>query len=196
MTRERLLEHLRAIGTEPGVLTAFSAVDRTAFVPMPHRDSAWLDVALPLSDGSTISQPSMVAAVLEELRLAPGMRVLEIGSGSGYLAALMSEMGAEVTGIEIDATLAASSRELLGDGVTILHGDAAAVDFEDDYDRVVVSASVSEPPEWALSLLKKDGFLLAPIGVGVQELMRCDANGDCRGTGKLCRFVPFVTSRA
>lgn len=196
MTREQLLDSLRRSGVGDAILSAFSTVDRERFVPESHRDQAWQDVALPLAHGSTISQPSMVATMLEELRLQPSARVLEIGSGSGYLLALMEAMGADVVGVEIDAGLAESSRAKLPESVAVVSGEASAASLTGPFDRIVISAALAEPPAWALSLLAPDGFLLAPLGVGTQELVRCYADGKREHTGKLCRFVPFVTSKS
>ena len=191
MNRDELLQSLRDAGTSPDVLAAMTAVSRERFVPAELASQAWNDSALRLADGSTISQPAMVAVVLEELRLEAGLRVLEIGSGSGYLLALINAMGAEAIGIEIDRGLAAASQLALGSDATVLIGDAAAVYRRPPYDRIVFSAAVKATPDWPIRDLTAEGFLLAPVGDDVQELVRIYADGRRERTGRLCRFVPF-----
>ncbi|MDQ2986501.1 MAG: protein-L-isoaspartate O-methyltransferase [Armatimonadota bacterium] len=191
MNRDELLQSLRDAGTSQDVLAAMTAVSRERFVPAEMASQAWNDSALRLADGSTISQPAMVAVVLEELRLEAGLRVLEIGSGSGYLLALLNAMGAEAIGIEIDRHLAASSLRALGRDAMVLVGDAATVDRRPPYDRIVFSAALKAIPDWPLCDLTPEGFLLAPVGDDVQELVRAHADGRRERTGRLCRFVPF-----
>jgi protein-L-isoaspartate(D-aspartate) O-methyltransferase len=191
MNREQLLESLRRSGTPADVLRAMETVSREKFVPASSASRAWEDSALFLAHGSTISQPAMVAVVLQEMQLASGLRVLEIGSGSGYLVALLAAMGVDAVGIEIDESLAASSREVLGDTATVIAGDAARVEREGPYDRIVFSAALTDVPQWAVAELTAGGFVLAPVGDGVQELERVYADGTSVRTGKLCRFVPF-----
>lgn len=191
MNREQLLDSLRRSGTPPEVLLAMGAVPRERFVPASSASRAWDDSALHLSHGSTISQPSMVAVVLQELQVTPGLRALEVGSGSGYLLALLAAMGVEATGIEIDSSLAASSALALGDSARVIVGDASTVDRGGPYDRIVFSAALVDVPEWATADLSPAGFVLAPVGTGVQELIRASADGTQARTGRLCRFVPF-----
>jgi protein-L-isoaspartate(D-aspartate) O-methyltransferase len=189
--RQALLSSLQRTGTPADIVAAFAAVPRERFVPAESADRAWDDCALPLGLGSTISQPAMIAIVLEELRLTPGARVLEIGSGCGYLLALLSAMGCEATGIEIDSALAERSKILLGQSATVISGDAASAEFGGRFDRVVFSASLDHVPNWALDLLTPEGFVLAPIGRFTQELERVYRDGTRERTGRLCRFVPF-----
>jgi protein-L-isoaspartate(D-aspartate) O-methyltransferase len=189
--RQALLSSLQRTGTPAEIVAAFAAVPRERFVPTESADQAWDDCALPLRFGSTISQPSMIAIVLEELRLTPGARVLEIGSGCGYLLALLSAMGCDATGIEIDSVLADRSRQLLGQSAKVIAGDAASAELGGPFDRVVFSASLDHVPNWALDLLTPEGFVLAPIGKYTQELERVYRDGRRERTGRLCRFVPF-----
>jgi protein-L-isoaspartate(D-aspartate) O-methyltransferase len=189
--RQALLSSLQQAGTPAEIVAAFAAVPRERFVPAESADQAWDDCALPLGFGSTISQPAMIAIVLEELRIMPGARVLEIGSGCGYLLALLSAMGCDATGIEIDSALAERSKQLLGKSATVIAGDAASADFADRFDRVVFSAALNQVPNWALDLLTPEGFVLAPIGKYTQELERVYRDGQRERTGRLCRFVPF-----
>lgn len=194
MSREHLLKSLEVAGTPPEILAAFAAVPRERFVPPGFSAQAYVDSALPLSCGSTISQPAMVAIVLRELRIEPGLRVLEVGSGSGYFLALLHALGCEATGVEIDARLAKESQRALGDSAVVLAGDAASAKLQGPFDRVVFSASLERVPGWVLGLLAPDGFVLAPIGTVTQELERVYSDGRRERTGRLCRFVPFQES--
>ena len=191
MDRQALLSSLQRTGTPAEIVAAFAAVPREQFVPAKSEDQAWDDCALPLALGSTISQPAMIAIVLEELRLKPGARVLEIGSGCGYLLALLSAMGCDATGIEIDSALAERSKQLLGKSAAVIAGDAASADLGGPFDRIVFSAALDAVPQWALDLLTPEGFVLAPIGRFTQELERVYRDGTRERTGRLCRFVPF-----
>src|SRR5450756_1160975 len=112
------------------VLAAMAAVPREAFVPEQERGSAYDDRPLPIGAGQTISQPYIVARMTELLCVAPGERVLEIGTGSGYQAAVLAELGCRVTSIERDADLASSARDRLvvlgyGDRVEVRVGDGS-----------------------------------------------------------------------
>ena len=215
MSREDLLRSLQRSGASPEVVAAFAAVPRERFVPAALSERAWDDCALPLATGSTISQPAMVAIVLEELGLQPGLRVLEVGSGSGYLLALLAALGCEAVGVEIDPALAKQSiaalKTLRSDTqgsvdseapgpvsgapkATVVYGDATAVDLGGPYDRVVFSASLDQVPGWVMQLLTPEGFALAPMGRFTQELERFFSDGRRERTGRLCRFVPFQES--
>lgn len=178
---------------------AFLAVRREEFVPESLLDYAYYDGALELAEGSTISQPSMIAIMLKELRVQQGMRVLEVGSGSGYLLALLSDLGCEAVGIEINPRLAAESQRTLdreGCEARVIQGDASTAVVGGDFDRVVFSAAIAEVPSWAVRFLKPGGFVLAPIGGrNEQELVRATAEKTER-TGRYCRFVPFILEQA
>lgn len=179
----------------PEIERAFLAVPREEFVTEEYRTAAYVDSALPLINGATISQPSMVAVMLDELRLSPGMSVLEAGSGCGYFLALLAEMGAKPIGVEIIEELAAKSKETLvrlGYQIEVIAGDAAQVRFVQPFGRVVFSAAVSAIPQWSRDLLGPGGFVLAPVGAhGEQELLRSYSDRQ-EWTGRRCRFVPFV----
>lgn len=154
---------------DPAVLAAMQAVPRDAFVPDEERDHAYADNALPLGHGQTISQPYMVARTLELARLLPGERVLEVGLGSGYQAAVMARLGARVIGIELVPELAHRAqrtlRELGFSDVEVHTGDGS-IGFADGapYDAIVVAAGAPSVPPQLVDQLKTGGRLVIPVG--------------------------------
>lgn len=193
--REELLRRVALVAPGNGALVeAFRKVPREEFVPPEWRESAWADQALPLAEGSTISQPSMIAIMLDTLDASPGMRVLEVGSGSGYVLALLEEMGVQAVGVEILPHVANRSLltlRRLGYQADVLQGNAAEMEWPDKFDRVLFSAAVEEVPPWAIEALREGGFVLAPVGDrGSQELIRAYRDRTER-TRQYCRFVPF-----
>ncbi|HET6645087.1 MAG TPA: protein-L-isoaspartate O-methyltransferase [Fimbriimonadales bacterium] len=196
MDRPMLLANLRDEGFSEAVVSAFAAVPREEFVPAGYLAQAYEDMALPIGGGATISQPSMLAVMLDELRLSTGTSVLEIGSGCGYFLALMEAMGGECVGVEIQPRLARESMETLarlGLRAKVIEGNAEILGelLPSQRDRVVFSAAILQIPQWAIGLLAPGGFVLAPVGRIGQELFRADALGSFR-TGRRCRFVPFI----
>lgn len=200
MTSEKEETLRRVALVAPGneaLLEAFRKVPREEFVLPEWKNEAWVDQALPLAEGSTISQPSMIAIMLDTLDLRPGLRVLEVGSGSGYVLALLEELGAEAVGVEILPHVANRAKETLqrlGYRADVRIGNAAEMDWaEEKFDRVLFSAALREIPDWSLSLLQEDGFVLAPVGDRYsQELIRAYRDRTER-TRQYCRFVPFVS---
>lgn len=200
MTSEKEETLRRVALVAPGneaLLEAFRKVPREEFVLPEWKNEAWVDQALPLAEGSTISQPSMIAIMLDTLDLRPGLRVLEVGSGSGYVLALLEELGAEAVGVEILPQVANRAKETLqrlGYRADVRIGNAAEMDWAGEkFDRVLFSAALREIPGWSLSLLQEDGFVLAPVGDRYsQELIRAYRDRTER-TRQYCRFVPFVS---
>jgi protein-L-isoaspartate(D-aspartate) O-methyltransferase len=154
---------------DPAVLAAMRRVLRHEFVPEPTRARAYEDNALPIGFGQTISQPYIVAAMTEAARVAPGKRVLEIGTGSGYQCAVLAELGADVYSIEIVEPLAQRTHALLARlGYTKLHlrigdgyrgwPDAAP------FDAIVVTAAPREVPKPLIDQLAVGGRLVIPVG--------------------------------
>ncbi len=154
------------------VLEALAATDRALFLPEEIRNLAYLDDALPIGGGQTCSQPSMVAFMLDELEMATGQKVLEIGAGSGYAAAVASRLcGSEgrIFAVEIRGELAELARRNLGDGypnLTVLTGDGSAgLPAEAPFDRIFLSAGVAGTgfdERILLDQLAGDGILLFP----------------------------------
>lgn len=200
----RLREELAAAhpDLDPAILTAFEEVPRHAFVPVELAHRAYEDVALPIGLGQTISQPSMIALMLRELECAPRHRVLEIGSGSGYVLSLLSTLGCEVFGVERHAALAARARETLrAIGVTdvVVHeGDGTqGCPAHAPYDRILISAAAPAIPEPLLAELAEGGRLVMPVG-GAESQILVTCERDDKGTlhyraGTGCFFVPLVS---
>lgn len=147
--RERLTRSTPA--TPPSILDAFERVPREAFLPAELAPRAYDDRALPIGLGQTLSQPSMIALMLIALDISPRHRVLEVGSGSGYVLALLSQLGCEVFGVERLAELAGRSRETLRaigiSDVMVHEGDGShGLPEHAPYDRILVSAAAGRSP--------------------------------------------------
>jgi protein-L-isoaspartate(D-aspartate) O-methyltransferase len=168
--RHKMVERIRARGvTDAAVLAALGSVPRHLFVPPTERVRAYEDRPLPIGDGQTISQPYMVALMTSLLELRPGERVLEIGTGSGYQAAILSRVAAEVYTMEIRQPLAERARRTLADlGYRNIHvrtgdgfqgwPDAAP------FDGIIVTAAPPSVPDPLLRQLKTGGRLVIPVG--------------------------------
>lgn len=170
--RRRMLERdLAGRGIDdPAVLDAMGRVPRHEFVPAAQRFAAYDDTPLRIGGGQTISQPYIVALMTQRLRVAPGMKVLEVGTGSGYQAAVLVAMGAEVYTVErnedlSDAAEAAVDRAGFGDRVTLRVDDGTlGWPEEAPFDRVVVTAAGPRIPETLVRQLADGGILVMPVG--------------------------------
>src|SRR5580704_2459928 len=151
------------------VLEAMAAVPRHEFVPLKFRNEAYADKPLPIGEGQTISQPYMVAAMTEALELTGAERVLEIGTGSGYQAAVLSLLARQVITVESHTSLALSAQERLTDlGYTNVHvhngdGSAGFVDAA-PYDAILVTAGAPEIPRVFASQLREGARVVIPVG--------------------------------
>ena len=185
---------------DPGVLRAFRLVPRHEFVPSSQQHMAYEDTPLPIGRDQTISQPYMVAIMTEALRLRGGERVLEVGTGSGYQAAILAEMGCEVHTVERDPELAdeAEGRLLrLGyRGVKVHRGDGTlGLPDQAPFQGVVVTAGGPRVPASLQEQLGAGGVLVIPVGDrGSQDLLRVTRTRDGFREENLggCRFVPLV----
>ena len=187
--------------SDQAVLRAMEEVPRENFVEPADRGSAYHDSALGIACGQTISQPFVVAYMTEQLQLQKRHRVLEIGTGSGYQAAILSRLCSHVLTVERYRTLADSARarlQKLGyDNVEILLGDGYDIPpGAGTFDRVIVTAAMERIPEALLERLEPGGILIAPVGPhhGTQTLVRVtrtDAGFDRRELVDV-RFVPAL----
>lgn len=186
--------------TDARVLEAMRHTPRHQFVPESERARAYGDHPAPIGYGQTISQPYMVALMTEMLELAPPDRVLEIGTGSAYQAAILSLLAAEVVSVERNEALAARARALLeglGCGnVTVITGDGTlGYPARAPYDAILVTAGGPVLPEALTEQLAVGGRLVCPVGPrDVQELMtvRRTSEGLTEEKGIRCVFVPLV----
>ena len=184
----------------PAVLDAMTRVPRERFVPEPLEERAYEDCALPIAHGQTISQPYIVALMTELAAVRPGMRVLEVGTGSGYQAAVLATMGADVYTVELEPELSAQAQAALsglglhvharvGDGYA---GWPEAAPFE----AILVTAAPRSVPSQLTSQLAVGGRMVVPVGDRDQHLfvIRRTAWGEERESVAAVRFVPMRSS--
>jgi protein-L-isoaspartate(D-aspartate) O-methyltransferase len=193
---------LRARGiADERVLEAMRRVPRHEFASERYRDQAYEDHPLPIGEGQTISQPYIVAIMLEALRLTPSDRVLEVGTGSGYVTALLAEIAVEVISIERHAALADAARELLARlgyrNVRVIAGDGSRGFPEAaPYDAITVAAAAAQVPKALVEQLAEGGRMIIPVGYDdAQQLQLIEKRGGQIGTSlrELCRFVPLIS---
>jgi len=200
--RERMVrETIEARGIrDPRVLRAMRAVPRHLFVPPGHRDRAYADSPVPIGEGQTVSQPYIVALMTELAEVEPGEKVLEVGTGSGYQAAVLAEMGVRVYTIEIVEPLALRARETLRrlgyDTVRVRVGDGyRGWPAEAPFDAVLVTAAAPRIPEPLLEQLAPGGRLVAPVGAADGQqlvVVTRTPSGSERRTVIPVRFVPMT----
>ena len=201
MTQASLLaELLRPIIESERVLTVIASVPRDRFVPDDERDRAYENVALPIGCGQTISQPLVVARMLELLDLEEGDRVLDVGTGSGYHAALLARLAAHVWTIERHAELSAEAEEAIRglgiENVSFVVGDGSrGMPGHAPFDAINVAAAAEAGVPVALSdQLAAGGRLVAPVGVEGQRLTLIRRTRERLETTSLepVRFVPLI----
>lgn len=200
--RLRMLQHdlLERDITSPRVMGAMGKVPRELFVGEASRDQAYGDSALPIGQGQTISQPYMVALMTQLLEVQPESHVLEIGTGSGYQAAVLAELAASVVTMERHGGLSHTAQRALADaGCDNIHfviGDGSLGWSEEaPYDRILVTAAAEKVPPALVEQLADGGILVAPIGPRDRqriEVYRKRGDKIERDTGTPCRFVPLV----
>jgi len=182
------------------VLEAMERVPRELFVPDQERDHAYADAALPIGHGQTISQPYMVARIAEALALRPGERVLDVGTGSGYQAAVLAELGTEVVTIERIPELAERARASLAAAgfpqVDVRVGDGTlGVPELAPFDAIAVAAAAPAFPETLYEQLRPRGRLVVPVGgehMQRLEVIVRSPEGPAVVHSVPCRFVPLV----
>ena len=199
--REMVEAQIRKRGvTSPRVLDAMLSVPRHEFVPAEFRGEAYADKPLPIGEGQTISQPYMVAAMTAALELSGSERVLEIGTGSGYQAAVLSLLAREVISVESHPTLALDAQERLTDlgyaNVHVHNGDGSSGFPEGaPYDAILVTAAAPEIPPVLGEQLREGGRLVIPVGSqGSQQLVQArKENGELKSHVLFdCQFVPLL----
>jgi protein-L-isoaspartate(D-aspartate) O-methyltransferase len=193
---------LRARGLDDErVLAAMEHVPRELFVPAELREHAYADAALPIGADQTISQPYMVARICAELQLRGGEKVLDVGTGSGYQAAVLAELGADVYSLERIPALAGRAREALeaagyGGRVRVDVADGTlGLPAEAPFEGIAVAAAAREPPPALLEQLAPGGRLVIPIGPPRQQYLRVyvqTPEGAAGFAALPCRFVPLV----
>ncbi len=198
----RLIMELRALGiTDARVLGAIERVPREAFLPDTFRDRAYENVALPVGHGQTISQPLVVAHMTEALEVGPRHKVLEIGTGSGYQAAVLAKLCRRVFTIERYRDLLKQAEERFAalriHNITTRHGDGyKGWPEQSPFDRIIVTAAAAEVPPLLKQSLVDGGIMVIPVGEERrdQQLLRIRRKGDEFITEDLgaVRFVPLV----
>jgi protein-L-isoaspartate(D-aspartate) O-methyltransferase len=200
--RLRMIEsQLRARGIcDQRVLDAMARVPRHEFTPEQYRDQAYEDHPLPIGEEQTISQPYIVALMLEALTLAPTDRVLEVGTGSGYVTALLAELTTQVISIERHGVLAGQAWELLArfgyGNVQVTTGDGCqGFPPGAPYDAILVSAAAPKLPPALVTQLAEGGRMIIPIGPPESQQLQLIQMQDGQPYSTLheaCRFVPLV----
>lgn len=201
--REALVRSLRADIHDERVLSAFGRVPRERFVPPELQPYAYEDRPLPIGHGQTISQPLMVAIMAQALMLQGGERVLEVGTGSGYQAALLSLLARDVISVERLPELAQSAAQRLKDSgyenVRVCNaGDTLGWPPEAPYDAITVAAGAPEVPQSLVNQLAMDGRMLVPVGDRFLQMLvratRSDRGITLERLGE-CRFVPLISAK-
>lgn len=201
--RDRMIERqIEARGvSDPHLLSALREVPRELFVPDALQEFAYDDTPLPIPEGQTISQPYIVATMIEAAEVAPGDRVLEVGAGSGYAAAVLSRIAGEVYAVERHETLADAAEERLAQlgytNATVIAGDGSGgLPDQAPFDAILVAARGPKMPEALKRQLKVGGRLVIPIGdEDVQTLCRVTRTGEDSWTSddlEPVRFVPLI----
>jgi protein-L-isoaspartate(D-aspartate) O-methyltransferase len=192
--------------SDQAVLRAMDEVPREYFVAAEFTESAYADQALPIACGQTISQPYVVGYMTEQLEVAPEYRVLEIGTGSGYQAAVLSRIAREVVSIERYRTLADAACERLEtlgfDNVSVIAGDGfLGAPDRAPFERIIVTAAAEDIPMALVEQLADGGKMVLPLGPrdGIQHIVKLTktANGElARETLIAVRFVPLLPGKA
>ena len=202
--KRRLLRLIDREVKDRKVIDAMAMVPREAFVPAVSMRLAYEDIPLPIGEGQTISQPMIVAMMVSMLNLKPGDKVLEVGTGSGYQAAVLSLLAKEVITTERFKSLADSARERLHSrgyhNVTVHHaGDVLGRSEDSPFDAIVVAAAAPRLPRVLLEQLSEGGRVVIPVGsLSQQDLLLVAKSHDgysVKNHGS-CRFVPLVGAGA
>ncbi|MBI4039859.1 protein-L-isoaspartate(D-aspartate) O-methyltransferase [Candidatus Daviesbacteria bacterium] len=162
-------EYIKPNTTDPKIIQAFLNIPREEFVPPEQKDQVYLNIALPIGEGQTISQPSLVAQMTQLLGLTGYEKVLEIGTGSGYQAAILSQLAKDIYSIELLPQLAEIAKQTLNrlgyKNVHVFTGNGKqGLDEYAPYDAIIVTAAAKEIPQALVDQLKDGGRLVIPVG--------------------------------
>lgn len=176
MNKIELISRLSSYGFSDKIISAFRSVERERFLPLVFRDLAYDDSSLPIGHGQTISQPYTIAFMLNLLEVCSGQKILEVGSGSGYVTALLSKMidVGQIYGVEIIPELVTRSKNNLQgvDNVEIRQATKQlGLPAEALFDRILVSASARNLPEELLDQLSDDGIMICPVGNSILRVI-------------------------
>jgi protein-L-isoaspartate(D-aspartate) O-methyltransferase len=186
--------------SDPRVLDAMLRVPRHEFVSQAYRSQAYEDHPLPIGDGQTISQPYIVARMLESLEVSPTDMVLEVGTGSGYVTALLGELAAQVFSIERHPALADTARQLLAalgyGNVRVITGDGTlGLPAAAPFDAIMVSAAAPDLPSGLVAQLREAGRMIIPVGTDDSQqlqFVRMINGRPVISLRELVRFVPLI----
>lgn len=203
--RQKLVDILRSKGiVDERVLTAINAIPRHTFMDAAFLEHAYEDKAFQIGEGQTISQPYTVAYMTEWLELLPDMKVLEVGTGSGYQASVLAEMGAKVYSIERFKKLHDKAKQqlyILGyNQVKMYFGDGyEGIPVHAPYDRIIITAAAKEIPQQLLKQLKPGGIIVLPLGNDDDQMMvkmtKTGENDYRKEIGDNFRFVPMLPGK-
>ena len=194
------MERLKSEIADDRVIRAMEQVPRESFVPAESKHMAYEDAPVPIGEGQTISQPFIVALMVQALELRQMDKVLEVGTGSGYEAAVLAEMASRVVTVERIASLADSARERLaslgyGNVEVVLAGEKLGWEAEAPYDAIVVAAAAPKLLRGLMEQMADAGRLVIPVGsMQNQELMKVSRSEDTYSVKTMggCRFVPLI----
>ena len=177
MNKKELLHSLKEKGFSQRIIKTFEHVERKKFIPESLEKYSYEDTALPLVEGSTISQPSTIAFMLELLELKGSSKetILEIGSGSGYVLALLSQLTkGKIYGVEIIKSLVEQSKKILKNkNIKIYNKDGSqGLPEQAPFDRILISAAANEIPKHLYSQLKEKGILVAPVKNSIYQIKK------------------------
>lgn len=202
LRQEMVSRQLRARGIrDERLLAAMSRIPRELFVPEEYRPEAYDDLPLPIGARQTISQPYMTALMIEQLALQGEERVLEVGAGSGYAAAVMGELAGSVVAVELVAELAEQAREnlraaKLGANVRVIEGDGSlGYPPSAPYDAIAVSAGAPDLPPALIEQLAAGGRMVIPVGGRSEQMLELITSAGGRIVREPvagCRFVPLL----
>ncbi len=200
--RHMVESQLRARGIrDQRVLKSMASIPRHEFVEAPYRDQAYEDHPLPIGAGQTISQPYIVALMLDLLQLEPSSKVLEIGTGSGYQTAVLTQLAAHVYSVERHPELARQAADILSrlglTNVTVVTGDGSRGLAEyAPFDAIIVSAAAAQVPPALFEQLREGGRMIIPVGPPEAQELQLVRKQDGKALVVLregCRFVPLIS---